>query len=82
LKPNEADRRVVILSEAQTMNPEAGNALLKVLEEPPDRTLLVLTATPDIGPAAHGRLTVPAHPVFAPLGSADIKQLLTAGRRD
>jgi hypothetical protein len=44
LKPNEADRRVVILSEAQTMNPEAGNALLKVLEEPPDRTLLVLTA--------------------------------------
>jgi hypothetical protein len=35
LKPNEADRRVVILSDAQTMNPEAGNALLKVLEEPP-----------------------------------------------
>jgi DNA polymerase-3 subunit delta' len=44
MKPYEARQRVVILSEAQAMNPEAGNALLKVLEEPPERTLLILTA--------------------------------------
>lgn len=44
LKPHEAAQRVVILSEAQAMNPQAANALLKVLEEPPRKTLLVLTA--------------------------------------
>lgn len=44
LKPYEARIRVAILSGAQHMNPEAANALLKMLEEPPDRTLLILTA--------------------------------------
>jgi len=44
MKPYEAKQRVVIISDAQTMNPEAGNALLKLLEEPPDGTLLILTA--------------------------------------
>ena len=44
MKPYEARYRVVIISDAHTLNPEAGNAMLKVLEEPPDRTVLVLTA--------------------------------------
>ncbi len=44
MKPFEARLRVVIIGEARTMNAEAGNALLKVLEEPPDRTLLILVA--------------------------------------
>jgi DNA polymerase-3 subunit delta' len=44
MKPYGARQRVVIISDAQTMKPEAGNALLKLLEEPPDRTLLILTA--------------------------------------
>ncbi len=44
MKPYEARLRVVIISHAQAMNPAAGNALLKVLEEPPDRTILILTA--------------------------------------
>ena len=44
LKPYEAQLRVVIIAEAQSLNPSAGNALLKTLEEPPDRTLLILTA--------------------------------------
>jgi len=43
MKPYEARTRVVTIANAQTMNPEAGNALLKVLEEPPDRTVLILT---------------------------------------
>ena len=45
MKPYEARYRVVIISDAQALNPEAGNSLLKVLEEPPDRTILVLTAS-------------------------------------
>jgi len=45
MKPYEARRRVVIISDAQAMNPAAGNALLKMLEEPPARTILILVAT-------------------------------------
>lgn len=44
LKPFEARLRVVVISQAQAMNPEAANALLKVLEEPPASTILILTA--------------------------------------
>lgn len=44
MKPYEASTRVVVLAGAEQMNPEAANALLKVLEEPPDRTLMILTA--------------------------------------
>jgi DNA polymerase-3 subunit delta' len=35
---------MIIISDAHLMNPEAGNALLKILEEPPERTILILTA--------------------------------------
>ena len=45
MKPYEARRRVVIISDAQAMNPAASNALLKMLEEPPARTILILLAT-------------------------------------
>ncbi|MGD9307610.1 MAG: DNA polymerase III subunit delta' [Desulfosarcina sp.] len=77
LKPHEADRRVVVISDAQAMNPEAGNALLKVLEEPPDRTLIMLTAgqTADLLPTIVSRCQ---HIRFSPLGAAEIKQLLIA----
>lgn len=75
LKPNEADRRVVIISSAQKMNPEAGNALLKALEEPPDRTLIILTAnqTSDLLPTIVSRCR-PIH--FPPLDAAHIQHLL------
>jgi DNA polymerase III subunit delta' len=76
LKPSEARRRVVILSEAQLMNPEAGNALLKALEEPPNRTLMVLTAAraSDLLPTIVSRCR---HLRFLPLDSAAIKELLS-----
>jgi DNA polymerase-3 subunit delta' len=45
MKPYEARRRVVIITDAQAMNPAAGNAFLKMLEEPPPRTILILVAT-------------------------------------
>ncbi|MFZ0611038.1 MAG: DNA polymerase III subunit delta', partial [Desulfobacterales bacterium] len=44
LKPYEARVRVVIITDAHAMNPAAGNALLKMLEEPPEHTILILTA--------------------------------------
>lgn len=42
--PVEGERKVLILFEAERMRPEAANALLKTLEEPPARTVLILVA--------------------------------------
>lgn len=57
MKPYEARLRVVIVSDAHAMNPEAGNALLKILEEPPESTVLILTAcgTTDLLPTVVSR---------------------------
>lgn len=44
MRPYEASMRVVIISDAHTMTTEASNALLKVLEEPPKKTMMILTA--------------------------------------
>ncbi len=44
-KPNEAKNRVIIINDADLMTPEGGNALLKVLEEPPDRSYFILLTT-------------------------------------
>jgi DNA polymerase III subunit delta' len=44
LKPFEAAMRIALIADAHTMTPSAANALLKVLEEPPPRTILILTA--------------------------------------
>jgi len=43
-KPHEARMRMVMVEDAHTMNREAANALLKVLEEPPERTFFILLA--------------------------------------
>ena len=43
-KPNEAAMRMVLIEDAEKMNMEAGNALLKILEEPPERTFFILTS--------------------------------------
>jgi len=42
-RPNEAPRKVYILRGAQDMSREAQNALLKILEEPPQDLLFILT---------------------------------------
>jgi DNA polymerase-3 subunit delta' len=44
MRPYEADVRVVIVTGAQHMTPSASNAFLKMLEEPPPRTVLILIA--------------------------------------
>lgn len=43
LKPNEGKRTVIILTEIETMKKEAANAFLKILEEPNDRVMFILT---------------------------------------
>ena len=43
--PNEAGRKVYILEEAETMNPAAQNAALKLLEEPPAGVVFLLCTT-------------------------------------
>lgn len=44
-KPNEALKRMVLIKDADKMNVQAQNALLKMLEEPPKNTFFILTAT-------------------------------------
>lgn len=47
IMPNEADGKAFIIHDAEAMNPNAQNALLKLLEEPPAGVVLILsTATP------------------------------------
>lgn len=60
LRPVEADRKVFILDEASTMTEAAANALLKTLEEPPPRTVLVLVveSVDDLPPTVASRCRV------------------------
>jgi len=44
LRPHTANRRVVILTPAEAMNINAANSLLKVLEEPPADSVLILVS--------------------------------------
>jgi DNA polymerase III subunit delta' len=75
LKPFNARHRVVIITDGQTMNEEAGNALLKVLEEPPAGTILILTARQrsDLLPTIASRCR---HIRFNPLQADDLAGLL------
>lgn len=43
VKPNDASRKVYIIADAQNMTEQAQNALLKILEEPPNYVLFILT---------------------------------------
>ena len=75
MMPYEARLRVVVITDAQTMNPAASNALLKVLEEPPERTILILTATQtsDLLPTIVSR----CQPIrFSPIARKQIEKLL------
>ncbi|EFO78926.1 DNA polymerase III, delta prime subunit [Oscillochloris trichoides DG-6] len=44
LRPYEARRRVLILHDAERLNEESSNAMLKTLEEPPDYATIILVA--------------------------------------
>jgi DNA polymerase III subunit delta' len=81
LKRFEGRRRFVIIDPADAMNPQAQNALLKTLEEPPDETTLVLVASnPDaLLPTVRSRC---ARVPFAPLPDALLAERLKAAGLD
>jgi len=45
IKPYSSERKIYIVDDAQKMNPQAQNALLKTLEEPPEYAVILLLAT-------------------------------------
>jgi DNA polymerase-3 subunit delta' len=45
LKPFQGGRKVAIIDDADFLNPEGANSLLKTLEEPPPRSVLILIGT-------------------------------------
>ncbi len=45
LKPNEAHYKVAVIVAADRLNPQAANAFLKTLEEPPPKSILILLTT-------------------------------------
>ena len=76
LIPKEAKKRVVILSQAEQLNTEAANALLKTLEEPPADTLLILCAlAPAQLPETLVSRCIPLR--FKPLPVAVLRKLLS-----
>lgn len=76
MKPFSALQRVVIIADAQTMNAEAGNALLKALEEPPADTKMILTALQksDLLPTIVSRCR---HIRFSPIPAQALTGMLT-----
>ncbi len=76
LTPAEGGWRVVILDGAEDVNPASANALLKVLEEPPARAVLILVCS------APGRLLPTIRSrcrqlPLSPLSDADMQAALT-----
>jgi DNA polymerase III subunit delta' len=45
LKPTEAEYKVAVIAGADRLNPQAANAFLKTLEEPPQNSVLILLST-------------------------------------
>lgn len=74
-RPSEAESRVFIIDEADKMNQEAANALLKTLEEPPPTTFLILvSARPDaLLQTIRSRCQMIR---FAPVSATEIRNLL------
>lgn len=77
LKPFMGGRRVAIIEDADDLNEEGANALLKTLEEPPPRSVMILIGTsPDRQlPTIRSRAQLVR---FAPLDAAIIARLLVA----
>ncbi|MBF0574152.1 MAG: DNA polymerase III subunit delta' [Desulfamplus sp.] len=74
-KPHEAKMRMVMIEDADTMNQEAANALLKILEEPPEQTFFILLARElnELLPTITSRCR---HIRFKPLSQNDLAQKL------
>jgi DNA polymerase-3 subunit delta' len=75
LKAFEGKWKIALIDDAETLNPYAGNAFLKTLEEPPQMSLMILiTSRPDILlPTIRSRCQ---NIHFTPLRSCDMEALL------
>lgn len=73
--------RVVIVDTADDLNPNAANALLKSLEEPPKRTVFILLASEPgrLLPTIRSRCRLLS---LAPLGLEDLRRAASAAGRD
>lgn len=78
MRPVRGPRKVALVDDAERMTADAQNALLKTLEEPPGRTVLVLVATnaDALLPTIRSRCQLVR---FAPLDPAILERLLVAG---
>ncbi len=78
-QPYESRSRVFIINDAEKMNDEAANALLKTLEEPPSTTFLILiTSRPD---ALLSTVRSRCQTIrFAPVAEVEIERLLVEQR--
>jgi DNA polymerase III subunit delta' len=77
LNPVVAARKVARILDADRMNPSAQNALLKTLEEPPSRTILILVTSSEdqlLGTVRSRCLRIP----FAPLPLAVLRDRLVS----
>lgn len=77
MKPAISQYRVIIIDAIDDMAREAANAILKILEEPPEKTIfLCISHAPDsLLPTIRSRCRVLR---FAPLGAADMDAFLQA----
>ena len=73
--PMAGRRKIALICDAERLNDESANALLKTLEEPPPHSLIILIAThiDSILPTIRSRCQVLR---FSPLPTADIVELL------
>ncbi len=75
LKPFRGGRRIAIIDDADYLNQEGANCLLKTLEEPPDNSLIILIGTSEQQqlPTIRSRCQIIR---FAPLAQEHLQQLL------
>jgi DNA polymerase-3 subunit delta' len=78
-RPFEGAARVFIVEDAEYMNDQAANALLKILEEPPSTSYLILTTTNPTALLATIRSRCQAIQ-FAPIPAIEIERLLIADK--
>jgi DNA polymerase-3 subunit delta' len=75
LKPYSGRRKIAILDDADFLNKEGANCLLKTLEEPPPQSVLILIGTSEQRqlPTIRSRCQIVR---FSPLRDADVRDLL------
>ena len=77
MRPFEADRRVYLVFGAHLLNPEAADALLKDLEEPPEYAVIVLVAD-EVGPLPSTIVSRCQRVPFRRLSQRAIREVLAA----